>query len=196
MTLVEQLNACGLAAVGEPPTVTVDVAGYAVRVVVSEAQAGHVTLEARAVGVGPPDAARLLEAGRAAPGDTGFEADGSAVRGRRTLIEPPLHLLHDAVHELAKAVLALAREAAPAGPPVTTPVPDPATIETPTVTVPFWFFVDQPTPLHRDDEASEVVAMLMPGTWYEAREVRGERVRAAHPSGVEGWVPNAVVNRS
>jgi len=192
VSLAEQLTTCGLAAVGDPPTLTVDVAGYAMRVTASEPQAGHVRLEARAVGAGPVDVARLADAARAAPGDTSFEADGTAVLGRRTLVEPPAHVLHDAVHELAKAVLVLARQ----GEPTAVPTPEVTTTGTPAVVTPFWFFVDQPTPLHRDDEASEVVAMLMPGTWYEAREVRGERVRAAHPSGVEGWVPTTVVNRS
>lgn len=213
--LHDDLVACGLAPAGDPPAVTVDVTGYAVRVAFVETGTGQVRLEATVTTGTPPADEALADASRHAPGDTAFVVDGGAIVGRRTLVSPPQGALRDATFELAKLVLGLRRsciderDAEAAAPPsaMTEPTPvvtaasaaQPAQAPNPQPggdATPFWFFVDQPTPLQSTTNPSETVAMLQPGVWYEARSAQGDWVLATHPSGAEGWVALAAVNRT
>lgn len=60
----------------------------------------------------------------------------------------------------------------------------------------YWCFVDQPTELHAAPGSSEVVALLMPGTWYPASHDDGVWVHIQHPSGAEGVVLHQAVTRA
>lgn len=222
MALNDDLQACGLAPTGEPPSVTVDLAGFAVGVSYVTTD-GRVSVEARAAGESP-DGDALAAATLAGGGDTRVEAHDGAVVARRTLVSPGRTALYDTTFELAKTALRLARptlapvsEPAPApvaepeptpepvvaAAPAPEPTPEPtpvaaATEPTPAVAATsgsFWFFVDQPQPLYSPQNPSDVLAMLQPGTWYEARDTQGDWVYARHPSGAEGWVAAAVVVR-
>jgi len=228
MALNDDLQACGLAPTGEPPSVTVDLAGFAVGISYVTAE-GRVTVEARAAGESP-DGDALAAATLAGTGDTRVDARDGVVVARRTLVSPGRTALYDTTFELAKTALSLARptlspasEPAPTVEPVVEPAPAPAPAPEPVVeaapapepvvepepvaatTAPtpavaaagssFWFFVDQPQPLYSPQNPSDVLAMLQPGTWYEARDTQGDWVYARHPSGAEGWVAAAVVVR-
>lgn len=200
------LAACGFASVGDPPAVTLDVLGHAVHVTVShdpaipespDALSGRVRLTAQV-------AIRRLEPGleRAAlgaAGDTVYVAEGTDLVARRTLVAPDPTLLHDAVHELAKAALVLSgaevdRPAPPPPPAAPTPPPPPAPAPPPPAAAAppppaagsYWCFVDAATPLRAGPTDADVVAMLVPGTWYAATGDDGTWVRIHHPSGAEG----------
>jgi len=74
MALNDDLQACGLAPTGEPPSVTVDLAGFAIGVTYLSAD-GRVTVEARASGAAP-DGDALTAATLAGAGDTRVEGQG------------------------------------------------------------------------------------------------------------------------
>ena len=211
--LSDLLAACGFAAVGNPPTMTLDLLGRAVHASVRGGP-DRLSIEVRVASA--PVVADLEGPGLAAPGDTVFEVEGRELLGHRTLVAPSAPVLHDAVYDLAKAVVRLgsalptpARSPEVEEVPVAVP-PDTVTTTAPAAPAPvapavpvaaaapgaaaFWCFVDVPTDIRRAPGSDEVVARMMPGVWYEATTDDGTWVHVRHPSGVEGVVRHPEVN--
>jgi hypothetical protein len=178
-SLNEELVACGFAVAGEPAGLTVDVDGRAVRVT-ARGEPGRVEVEARLSGsriTGDRTAVTAL-----AGGDTRLAEEGQDAVARRTLVDPPRWLLHDAVHELTRLVCAASVPARPAGG-AGAPSGDAAPTAGGT-----WIFVDEATRIHPPGDAVNAVAILVPGTWYEVLAQDGAWVHVRHSSGVDGWV--------
>jgi hypothetical protein len=188
--LSEELVACGFAVAGEPPMLTVDVGGRAVRVT-ARGEPVRVDLEAHLSGSGlaeeQPMASHLMA------GDTRIGEEGPDVVARRTLVEPPRWLLHEAVHQLARLVCAASVPSRPAegtaGEPGARPAGGEAAPRTPSI----WVFVDEATGIHPPGDAVTVVAMLMPGSWYEVLAQEGAWVHVRHSPGLDGWVERTKV---
>jgi hypothetical protein len=203
------LATCGFAAIGDPPTMTLDVLGRAVHVTIRGDQA-RVEVEVRHSVGQDLDAGVLEAAGLRAPGDTELVGHDGDLIGRRTLVAPSPRVLHDAVYELGKCVVALvgAPRVSGTGPtPETAPIDlaKPGAVPTPAASAPaqpapddgrYWCFVDQPTEVHAAPGSAEVVALLMPGTWYPATHDDGVWVHVQHPSGAEGVVLHQAVTRA
>jgi hypothetical protein len=190
------LSRCGLAAVGDPPEATLDVLGRAVHVVV-RGDADWLQLEARlAVSTSPPSVARLRSRSLDLDGDTRITVEVGELVARRTLVQPRAAAVFDAVHELGKAVVALAgAEARPPDEPAPDDVPlsRPTAMPTPVPSATsgdagYWCFVDESTPVLAAPGSDEVVAMLMPRVWYRVERDEGGWAHVRHPSGVEGVV--------
>lgn len=191
------LARCGLTATGEPPEVRLQVLGSTVPVVVHADHVhpddGRLVLETHVAVASPPVATELREASLHAAGDTVLFAEGDVLRGRRTLVAPTPGALFDALHELARAVARWA----PAPVPVAAPAPAPPTpVAAPVDAGPYWCFVDRRTEVRAAPGSPEVVALLVPGTWYQASHDDGTWVHVRHPSGAEGVVPSQAVVRS
>jgi hypothetical protein len=154
-----------------------------------------------------------------AAGDTAVGRVDDQLRITRHLALPTPGELYDAVHELAKVAVSLARSmGGGAGSPtfeslstpdeaeepevpaeVAAPAPAPspeATVAHPVVAEPlYWFYVDAPQTIVSGDENRTPLSTLQPGVWYQALEEAGEWVRAADDRGVEGWIGANVVRR-
>ncbi len=215
------LATCGLAVVGDPPETTLDVLGRAVHVVVG-GDADRLQLEARLMApAAAPAAARLRAHALAADGDTRIAVEAGELVARRTLVRPEAATVFDAVHELGKAVVALAGpdavahvpdEPAPDEPAPDEPAPDEPAPDEPALARPgaapgpapasmpgdegYWCFVDEPSPVLAAPDADEVVAMLMPRVWYRVVRDEGEWARVQHPSGAQGVVARRAVTPS
>lgn len=183
--IADLLRSSGIAFSGEPAEATIDVLGHAVHTQLRGDPAA-LTVEVRLRG-GTGDVEELRAAAVAAPGDTEFERDAADLVGRRTLIRPDPRAVHDVVFELGKAVVRLGGTGA--APPAS------GSGGGGTTTDGGWAFVDSPTPLRAGPGDPEVVAMLVPGVWYWARQ-EGSDVHVRHPSGAEGVVSVGEVNRA
>jgi hypothetical protein len=125
----DQLRSYGLHFVGDPPSVSLTIAGEQPTVQVTRLNGG-VTLRAALGTSGPRQIDRLAEAGLGTPGDTSFAFEGSRLVATRTLIEPTLGAMYDAIFDLAKSTCMLSRflaqfepDGAPVAPPPSLPSP-------------------------------------------------------------------------
>ncbi len=61
---------------------------------------------------------------------------------------------------------------------------------------PYWFYVEQPTPLLALDEYREV-GEITPGSWYLAKGTYGDWIHAStEQSTAEGWIPGWAAKRA
>jgi|SRR5581483_3911617 len=114
MTIEERLRQCGLGTHGDPPSVTLTVGGVSLAVQVAQS---NTRVHLRAVGRSPvPRADPELLDGLAMtqPGDARFALDEGTLIGTRTLVEPELATLYDAIYALAKATCSAVRALEPA----------------------------------------------------------------------------------
>ena len=77
---------------------------------------GGVTLRAAIGTDGARHAGQLMQAGLGTPGDTSFAFEGSRLVATRTLIEPMLGAMYDAIFDLAKSTCLLSRYLANSSP--------------------------------------------------------------------------------
>jgi len=213
--VVERLRSCGFDPAGDPPTFAVTASGHVLvgRVMPAAPAAGVVHLEVFLPGVtqAGPRGLATVPGGLAGTVEVGFPPEG--LGARRALADPPTWVVFDTVHTLAHLV------AASAPPP---PPPPPATLPAPAVPapdlplpdpplpgpgeppgppappagdhgVPAWAYVAEPTPLHPPGDAVGVVAMVVPGTWYQVLAAEGDWVQLRHPGGSDGWVERSRV---
>lgn len=221
MTVADDLRQCGLDVAGDPPVVSVQVAGNAVAVHVEDA-AGVVNLRAELPMSVPSGMATLDNAALGAAGDTAFAVSGGLLVGTRRLAQPALGACYDAIFELAKATCSVSRlladtaalaapmpatEAVPAvvAPsavvaPAPAPSPTPAAAPVSVAAPPpssgeFWFFVEADQPLMSGGQGSQVLGTLRPGVWYLAVRQDGDWVKALDDRGTQGWVRVGAVRR-
>lgn len=135
MTLIDGLRRCDLALTGDPPVTTVEVAGTRVPLALQESD-GRVSLRAEIGSPRPGWASSVAQFGLVAAGDTRFAMQDGALVGSRTLVQPTVGALYDALFELAKATCGLSQLLAGAGdsgPPTVSPSPRLADLPTQTI---------------------------------------------------------------
>jgi hypothetical protein len=190
MTAVDDLRGYGVAVEGAPPTAQVRVAGRSVPVVVEESDAA-VTLRAS---IDAPGADRLPAELLAA---AGMDRRGSALAGSRSLAGAAGPSIHDALFELAKSLVQMARlgeQWAAAGYQLDIPTAggSPAGVVRPPATAPpvprWWGSVLVDTPIVSGDEARTTVSTLRPGQWYAVLEERAGWLLVDDGGGVQGWL--------
>jgi len=210
--VVERLRSCGLDPAGDPPTFSVATSGHDLvgRVMPAAPGTGVVYLEVFLPGViqAGPRGLATVPGGLAGTVEVGFPPEG--LGARRALADPPTWVVFDTVRTLAHLVAA---SAPPPPPPATMPAPAPPAPEPPAPEppapeppapgptepssndngVPAWAYVAEPTPLHPPGDAVGVVAMAVPGTWYQVLAVEGDWVQLRHPGGSAGWVERSRV---
>jgi hypothetical protein len=216
MDLKGQLERCGLQVSGDPPEVTPQVGGESVPVLVQPGEGDLVECVVALGDGGNVTADEIERVALDAPGDTSIEQSDGMLRIARQLALPTPGELYDAVYDIAKVAVRLARaQGGSAGrnptfekvseldaraevtlPPPAMTVDAAATIAVPIPDEPlYWFYVDAPQQIVSGDVSRAVLATLQPGVWYRALEEAGEWVRAADDSGVEGWLGANVVRR-
>jgi hypothetical protein len=198
VTVVDDLRDYGLVVEGDPATVPVRVAGAALRVGVEESDAA-VTLRAW---FGAPAAGRLPGAVLSAAGMT---STGVELVGMRSLPAGDAPATYDAVFELAKALVQMARlaeqwaaagyeleVAAPEGPPGPGSRPPSAPPPVPR----WWGSVLVDTPIVSGDAARRPVSTLRPGQWYAVLDEQGGWLLVDDGAGVRGWLGETQLRRS